>query len=147
MNVGVGGFTISSITCYLEWPGDRDGLYRYLRGSHPACAHTRRSETVNNQMSENDFDFCSGEEIYFLFYLVWEKETVSLDCHWFKVLVSFQSMKWKECLVFVPPSLSLCPPSLCLKSPPNIYWQMSESYHAVKYTSLGWRKFEVRRHC
>ena len=52
-------------------------------------------------------------------------------------------MKWKECLVFVPPSLSLCPPSLCLKSPPNIYWQMSESNHTLKYTSLGWRKFKV----
>ena len=41
-----------------------------------------------------------------------EKETVSLDCPWFKVLVSFQSMKWKECLVL----LSLRPPSLCSKS-------------------------------
>ena len=30
---------------YLEWPGDRDGLYRDLWGPHPA--HCRQSETEN----------------------------------------------------------------------------------------------------
>ena len=31
-----------SFNSYLEWPGDRYGLYRYLWGSHPALAYTRR---------------------------------------------------------------------------------------------------------
>ena len=39
---------------YLEWPGDRDGLYRYLRGSHPALARTRRSESNIETRLDND---------------------------------------------------------------------------------------------
>ena len=55
---------ISSITLYLEWPCDRDGLYCNLRGSHPACAHTRRSGTKNCQ--KVSFNSEEGEFIYFI---------------------------------------------------------------------------------